>query len=63
VRAKLVLSFVLHMPGMEAFPSWVVTLVVGVVVVGAAGEEVVTRGQEVPHGPEIAEPGKVQARI
>jgi uncharacterized membrane protein YjjB (DUF3815 family) len=47
----------------EAFSSRVVTFIVGAIVVGVVGEVVVARGQEVPHGPEIAEPEKVQARI
>jgi hypothetical protein len=51
------------MLGMEAFSSWVVTLVIKVVVVGAVREVVIAHGQEVPHGIRIVEPRKVQARI
>lgn len=43
-HAKLVLSFVLLVLGVDTFSSWVVTLIVGVVVVGAVGEVVVASG-------------------
>jgi hypothetical protein len=59
----MVLSFLHLVLGVEAFSSWVVTLIIGVVVVGAVREVVVARGQEVSHGIGITEPGKVQARI
>ena len=62
-HAKLVLSSMLLVLSVEAFSSRVVTFIVGAIVVGVIGEVVVARGQEVPHGPEIAEPEKVQARI
>jgi hypothetical protein len=62
-HAKLVLSFVLLMLGVETFSSWVVTLVIGVVVVRAIREVVVARGQEVSHGNGIMEPEKVPAII
>jgi hypothetical protein len=50
---------VLLVPGVEALPSRVVPLIVGAVVVGAVGEEVVTCGQEMSHGPRITESGEV----
>ena len=62
-HAKLVLSFVLLMLDVEAFSSWVVSLVVKVVVVGAVREVVIAHEQEVSHGIRIVEPRKVQARI
>lgn len=43
-HAKLVLFFVLLMLSVEAFPSWVVTLVIRVVVVGAVVEVVFASG-------------------
>jgi hypothetical protein len=62
-HAKLVLSFVLLVLGVEAFSSWVIILLIGAIVIGAVGEVVVARRQDVPHGIRIMEPGKVQARI
>lgn len=62
-NAKLVLSFVLVALGVQAFLSRVVTFIVGGVVIGVVGEAIVAHGQEVPHGPEITEPRKVQAKI
>jgi hypothetical protein len=62
-HARLVLSFVLLVLGVEAFLRWVVTLIVKVVVVEVIREVVIAHGQEVPHGIRIVEPRKVQARI
>jgi hypothetical protein len=59
----LVLSFVLLVLCVEAFSSWVITLVIRAIVIGVVREAVVARGQEVSHGIRIVEPGKVQARI
>jgi hypothetical protein len=58
-HAKLVSSSMLLVLGVEALSSRVVTLIVGVAVVHAVREVVITRGQEVLHGPMIAEPGEV----
>jgi hypothetical protein len=55
-HAKLVSFSMLLVFGMEALPSRVVTLIVGVVVVGTVREVVVTCGQEMPHGPWMTEP-------
>jgi hypothetical protein len=59
MHAKLVLSFVLITLDVQAFPSRVVTFIIGGVVIGVVGEVVVARGQEVSHGPEITKPRKV----
>jgi hypothetical protein len=62
-HAKLVSFSVLLVLDVEALPSRVVTLIVGVVVIRTVREVVITCGQEVLHGPRIVEPGEVQARI
>jgi hypothetical protein len=47
------------MLGIEAFLSRAITLVIGAVVVGVIGDEVITCIQEMSHGPGITEPRKV----
>jgi hypothetical protein len=49
----------LHMFRVEAFPSRAITLVDEAIVIGAVGEEEVTYGQEMSHGPRIMELGEV----
>lgn len=49
----------LLVPNVEALPSWVLTLIVGAVVIEAIEEEVVAHGQEMPHGLRIMEPREV----
>ena len=58
-HAPLVSFIMLLVPNVEALPSWVVTLIVGVVVIEAIEEEVVAHGKEMPHGLRIMKPREV----
>jgi hypothetical protein len=48
----------------ETLATWAITLVVeAVVIVGAAGEAVVTCGHEASHGTGITEPGEIPTEV
>jgi hypothetical protein len=48
----------------ETLATWAITLVVeAVVIVGAAGEAVVTCGHEVSHGAGITESGEIPTEV
>jgi hypothetical protein len=49
-------------PHLKALSSWVVTLLVGAVVIGAIEEEVVACEQELQHGLRVTKSRGVQAR-
>jgi hypothetical protein len=62
-HAKLVFSSMLLVLVVEALSSRVVTLIVGVVVVGVIKEVVITCRQKVLRDPGITESREVQSRI
>jgi hypothetical protein len=60
----VVVFAVIHLIDVETLATWVATLVAeAVAIVRAAGEAVVTRGHEVPHGTGITESGEIPTEV
>jgi hypothetical protein len=63
-HAEVVFFAVIPLIDVETLVTWVVTLVAeAVVIVGAAGEAVVTCGHEVSHGTGITESGEIPTEV
>jgi hypothetical protein len=63
-HAEVVVFAVIPLIDVETLATWVATLVAEVVViVGAAGEAVVTCGHEVSHGTGITESGEIPTEV
>jgi hypothetical protein len=60
----VVVFIVIPLIDVETLATWAITLVVeAVVIVGAAGEAVVTCGHEVSHGTGITESGEIPTKV
>jgi hypothetical protein len=60
----VVVFVVIPLIDLETLATWAITLIVkAVVIVGAAGEAVVTCGHEVSHGTGIMEPGEIPTEV
>ena len=63
-HAEVVVFVVIPLIDVETLATWVITLVVeAVVIVGAAGEAVVTCGHEVSHGTGITKSGEIPTEV
>jgi hypothetical protein len=63
-HAEVVVLTVIPLIDVETLATWVATLVAeAVVIVGAAGEAVVTCGHEVSHGTGITESGEIPTEV
>jgi hypothetical protein len=63
-HAEVVVFAVIPLIDVETLTTWVVTLVAeAVVIVGAAGEAVVTCGHEVSHGTGITESREIPTEV
>jgi hypothetical protein len=63
-HAEVVVFAVIPLIDVETLATWVATLVAeAVVIVGAAGEAVVTCGHEVSHGTGITESGEIPTDV
>jgi hypothetical protein len=58
-HAEMVPFVMLCVPRVKELSSWVVTLLVGAVVIGAIGDEVIACEQELQHGLKVIKPREV----
>jgi hypothetical protein len=63
-HAEVVVFTVIPLIDVETLATWVATLIAeAVVIVGAAGEAIVTCGHEVSHGTRIMESGEIPTEV
>jgi hypothetical protein len=63
-HAEVVVFAMIPLIDVETLATWVATLVAeAVVIVGVAGEAVVTSGHEVSHGTRITESGEIPIEV
>jgi hypothetical protein len=63
-HAEVVVFVVIPLIDVETLATWAITLVIeAVVIVGVAGEAVVTCGHEVSHGTGVTESGEIPTKV